>query len=118
MYDRGMSKAELLAVWRDAVRASELAERLAAIAADAAAQADLRSGVSAEIADLAEQAAESATRAAARAREAATHAAELAKSLHDDGVPAADKTLESARQIESDARTAYRTNEVPTATEG
>ena len=107
-----MTKAQLLESWRDALRAAELAERLAAAATEASQQAEVRSTVSAEIANLAEQAAASAQRAADRARAAATEAAQLAGSLHD-GVPSAESAVAAARETEADARAAYHAAEEP-----
>jgi hypothetical protein len=106
-----VTKADLLAAWRDAVRAAEMAERLATAAAQAAEQAGVRAEVSSEIADLAERAAESAQRAAERARTAATEAAEMARSLRDEGVPGADKTVRAARDLEDHARVAYNSSD-------
>lgn len=105
-----VTKAELLETWRDAVRAAELAERLAANAAEAAQHADLRSEVSAELADLAEQAAETAQRAAQRARAVAAEAAQLATTMHEESVPKADDTYAAARELEATARSAYHSD--------
>lgn len=107
MYEPPVTKAELLAAWRDAVRAAEMAERLASVAAEAASQADLRAAVSGEIAELAERTAELAQRAAERARAVAIETATLAKSLHEEGVSSADGTLNSAKGVEADAQAAY-----------
>ena len=111
MIDEPVTTADLLTAWRDAVRASELAERLAAAATEAAAQADVRAIAAAEIAALAERAAEAATRAADRARSAATEAAELAESLKESGIPAAEANVADMRRIETDAAAAYQTQE-------
>ena len=102
-----MKTAELLTAWRDAVRAAELAERLAATAVQAADDADLRAVASAELADLAEQAAAASTRAAAQATAAAAQAASLAKALREGRLTDARRTAESADTAESEARTAY-----------
>ena len=107
MFVERVTTADLLTAWRVAIRAAELAERLAAAAADAAAQADVRALGSAEVAELAERAAEAATRAAEKARTAATEAAELAGSLRETGIPVAEANVAGMRRIETDAAAAY-----------
>ena len=107
MMEDPVTTADLLTAWRDAIRAAELAERLAAAATDAAAQADVRAFASDEIAELAERAAEAATRAAERARLAATEAAELARSLRETGIASADANLADMRRVEAEAGAAY-----------
>jgi hypothetical protein len=107
MFEERVTTADLLTAWRDAIRAAELAERLAAAAAEAAAQADVRAAGSAEIAALADRAAQAATRAAERARIAATEAAELAASLRETGIPAAEANVAGMRRIETEAAAAY-----------
>jgi hypothetical protein len=107
MFEEPVTTADLLTAWRDAIRAAELAERLAAAAAEAAAQADVRALASDEIAALAERAAEAATHAAERARTAATEAAELARSLRETGIAAAEESVADMRRIETDAAAAY-----------
>ncbi|HUH00253.1 MAG TPA: hypothetical protein VMQ83_13920 [Gammaproteobacteria bacterium] len=99
--------ADLLNAWRDAVRAAELAERLATTAAKAADDADLRALVSTELAELAEQAAAAATRAAARAAAAAADATAVAKALRDDGVADAQRIVEASKANAAEARAAY-----------
>ena len=99
--------AELLTAWREAVRAAELAERLAATAVQAADDADQRAEASAELADLAEQAATASMRAAAQANAAAELAASLAKALREGTLGEARRTVESADEAETDARTAF-----------
>lgn len=105
------TKAELLAAWRDAAHAAELAERLATAASDAADQADLRTVASAEIAALAEEAAAAASRAAERAATAAAKAAELAKSIRAHDLVDAGGRLATARDAEAAARTAYQASD-------
>ena len=61
--DETPTTAELLDAWRDATRASELAERLSAVASDAAELAERNAAASTEIARMAERAASSAERA-------------------------------------------------------
>jgi hypothetical protein len=97
---------ELLGVWRDTVRAADLADRLAAAATEASRQADLRSGVAEEVARLAEQAAEATSRAAGRARAAADEAAEGARSRREEATQA-PRTADLARREEADAAAAY-----------
>jgi hypothetical protein len=99
--------ADLLNAWRDAVRAAELAERLAEHAAEAVAAADVRAVASAELATLARQAAEAAPRAAERAELAAAEAKLLASRLRDEGMPAAQFTVDSANALEAETREAY-----------
>ena len=108
VFDEPVTTADLLTAWRDAIRAAELAERLAVAATDAASQADVRASGSEEIAALAERAAEAATRAAERARTAAAEAAQLAASLRGMGIPAAEANVTDMRRIETDAAAAYR----------
>jgi hypothetical protein len=102
-----MSTGDLLEAWRDAVRAAELAERLATAAAQAADDADLRAVASEDLAELAEQAAASAMRAADRARATATEASALAKRLRDDSLSDATGTVTRTRLVETEARDAY-----------
>ena len=73
MIEERPTASDLVAAWRDAVRAAELAERLAAAAAESVRQADAHAVAAAEIAHLADATAKAAVRAAARA-----HAAKLA----------------------------------------
>ena len=107
MFEQRVTTADLPHAWRDAIRAAELAERLAPAATEAAAQADVRALASAELGSLAERAAEAATRAAERARTAAAEAAELAASLRGSGIPAAEANVADMRRIETDAAAAY-----------
>jgi hypothetical protein len=69
--DETPTSEELLLAWQDTTRAAELAERLAALALDAADHADERALAAEEIATVAETAARSAEAAAVRAREGA-----------------------------------------------
>ena len=108
------TKEHLLTAWRDAVRAVEIAERLATAAADAAIAADMRAEVSQELADLAERAAESAARAAARARAVANEAAAAAQRMRESG-EISTGTLSDARAVES-TRARHTTTITPTRT--
>lgn len=94
MREEPASTADLLRAWRDAIRAAELAERLAAEAAETAKHADLQADASAEIATLAERAAAAASRAAERATAAAAETAALAKSR---GTSHATRTADASR---------------------
>jgi hypothetical protein len=99
--------ADLLNAWRDAVRASELAERMAAAAAEATEAADHRALDTAELAELAQQAAVAAQRAADRATATAIAAAALADRMHNESKPAAYQTVEATAAAEARARDAY-----------
>ena len=109
-----MSTAELLEQWREAIRASELASRLAKIAADSVQRTERDAVASEELAKLAERAADAAAEAATTARRAATLAAELARQSitdqmrDDDAASAAQGQENLARdryhEAEGDAR--------------
>jgi len=105
---KGPTVEELLDAWRDAVRAADLAERMAAAATETLHEADLRADVSAEIADLAEQAAEAASRAALRARTTALEAAAAAQRLREQKVPDSHAKAATSRQLETEAGALYR----------
>lgn len=81
-----VTKEQLEAAWRDAIRAAELVERMAREAIDAASQARLRADALEEVATLAERTAALAQRAAEKAREAADGAAKAARELRRTGV--------------------------------
>jgi hypothetical protein len=98
----GDAEEELLGVWRDTVRAADLADRLAAAAIDASRQADLRAEVAEEVARLAEQAADATSRAAERARAAAEEAAAGARSLREEATQR-QRTADLTRHQEPDA---------------
>jgi hypothetical protein len=108
-----MKRADLLAAWREAVRATEVAEQLAAEVAAAAQDADVRAAMTAEIAHLAEKAAASAERAAATARAAAEDAAAVARSIRADEVPETERALLEARGRLDQARKAYQVEGPP-----
>ena len=99
--------ADLLEAWREATRASQLAERLAALASEAAEQADDNSEVAEEIALLAEEAAAAAERAAARSRAAAERAAAIASKSREQRMREADETVIAAGAVEGEARVRY-----------
>ena len=68
--DDELTREDLVSAWQDAARAAELAERLAAAAAEALRHADAEAVAAAEISQLANAIAEAAARAAERARAA------------------------------------------------
>ena len=100
------STAELLETWRDATRAAELADHLAANAADVSERADDTAVAAEEIAKLAERAAKAAERAANTARDAAMRAAQLARSSRDKNASGGDRAM-AAHAAEDQARDAY-----------
>jgi hypothetical protein len=103
--------AELLTAWRDATRASELAERLALAATEAAEIAERNASASEDIARMAERAANAAERAARTARKAATRARAFAQDSRDSRARLADETVVEAREREAEARAAYHDSE-------
>jgi methyl-accepting chemotaxis protein len=106
VWSESMSTAELLQAWRDAIRAAELAERLATVAAQASANAEIQSAEADEIATLAEEAAARAQVAAERARAFATSVGMSAAGLRDQA-GASQHTSETMRRIEGEARSAF-----------
>jgi hypothetical protein len=106
-----MGTTELLAAWRDAVRAADLAARLAEQATEAALEADLRAEDAEEVARLAEGAAEAAMRTADRARGAARAAAEVARGHRERDVPDSEQAADIARREEKLAGGAYHAAE-------
>ncbi len=109
--DDSPTTAELLDAWRDATRASELAERLAAGANEAAELAERGATELAAIAQMAERAATSSERAARIAREAATRAHAFAEQSRQQRVHDADDAVTRARTEEVAVRDAYRESE-------
>jgi hypothetical protein len=104
--DETPSTAELLEAWRDATRASELAERLAKIASDAADRAEDNAAAAHEVAALAGEAAATAERAAETARQAAHRATEVAlrqRTDSDRGIAA----VTDAQHVEGEAAERY-----------
>ena len=98
---------DLLEQWREAVRASELADRLAKLALESAERAD-RSAVGAgEIARMAERAAKAAERAATSARKAAVQAAEYARENRAGWLSDADQAAVATKVDEEAARARY-----------
>ncbi len=107
VFDEPMTTEDLLAAWRDATRAAELAERLAARAREAAKEADRTALSSEEVARLAEQAAMAAEHAAREARAVADRAALLARDSRGARVPEAEQAASDARVAETEARGRY-----------
>ena len=101
-----MSTAELLEQWREAIRASELAARLAKIAADSVERTASQATAAEELAKLAERAAEAASEAATTARNAAALAADIARQSATDQTRD-DDALTAARGLEGKARDSY-----------
>jgi hypothetical protein len=91
MDDVRPTQSELLDAWRDAARAAQLTERLAAGAIKVADEAESDASASEEIADLAEGVSRDAGLAATKARQAATKARRLAterrQESNGDGQP-------------------------------
>jgi len=101
-----VSTEDLLDAWRDATRAAELAERLAATALRAAERAEQDAAAAEEIATLAEEAAAAAERAAEAARAAANKASLLSNGRTTDSRNA-DQAVVDARTAETDASDRY-----------
>ena len=100
--------AELLEAWRDATRAAELADRLAALAAQSADEADVNALASEEIALMAEATSEAAARAAARARDVSQRTRARAHLNRDQHLPDAGKAVAEARATEAAARDRFQ----------
>lgn len=105
--DATVTTADLLAQWREATRAAELAARLAQMAAESAERSDQGAAAAEEIARMAERAAKSADRAAKFARQAADRAASFATGNRGETLAAADDTVLTAREEETAARDRY-----------
>jgi hypothetical protein len=74
MDDEEITRTELLEQWRDTLRASELAERLAKLARDSVERADRDAAAAQQVAKMADRAAKHAERTARITREAADRA--------------------------------------------
>lgn len=107
MEEEHLSTADLLAQWREATRAAELADRLATLAEQAAQMADRNVVASEEIAQMAERAARAAERAASTARKAATKAKQFAADSREVRLHEANAAVTAARDEESLARDRY-----------
>ncbi len=103
MQDERPTTAELLEAWRETKRAAELAERLAALAADAATQADRNALAYESIAAMAEEESQAAERAASNAREAAAQARRHANESQEGRLRDADAAVVESRQQEAAA---------------
>jgi len=101
-----MSTAELLEQWREAVRASELAARLARMAAESVERTAREADAAEELAKLAERAADAASEAAVTARRAAQLAAEVAQQSVTDQRRDDDAST-AAQAVEDEARDRY-----------
>ena len=114
------STAELLEAWRNATRAADLADSLAANALAISDTAEATASAAEEIAILAEEAAVAAERAANSARDAARRAQELARSnreLRDAGGDHA-KDAHAADDVSRDAYHARVTDAARETTTG
>lgn len=111
MEDDRPTTASLLEAWREATRAAELADRLAALAVEVADQADSNALASEEIATMAEQASEAAERAAQKARYVATKARELAGSSRQGRLTSASEAATGTRADEVAAQERYHQRE-------
>jgi hypothetical protein len=113
VFDEQPTGPELLAMWREATQAAELAERLAFEAAERLGTADQKAVDAGALAALAEQASEAADRAAVRAREVAAAARALAGQTRGAGeaakrdLAAAQLDVSAKRGLESTARNRY-----------
>ena len=97
----------LLEQWREAVRASELADRLANLALESVERADRSALGAEEIARMAERAAKAAERAAVSARKAAQQAAEFARDNRAGWLSTADRAVVATKAEEESARSRY-----------
>ena len=102
-----MSTGELLEQWREATRAAQLAERLAALAKSSAERSDRDAVAAEEIAKLAQKAAQHAERAARVAREAADRASSFARDNRAGPLAEADEAVIATRDEETAARDRY-----------
>jgi hypothetical protein len=98
---------DLLDAWRDAVRAAQLTERLADIAAEAVARTEADALAAEEVAVLAEAAAYSAEAAAAKARATSERARAAAEVALNRGHAEARTSWERALAAERGARERY-----------
>lgn len=102
-----MTAADLLAAWRDATRAAELAARLAVEAEAAAEEAEADAVANEDLVKLAEAAAAAAEQAAQNARRCAERARSRADTYRADRVPDAMRGVADARAHETEARDRY-----------
>ena len=111
MDEEPRTTAELFEAWRDATRAAELADRLAALAAQAAEEADVNAVASEELALMAQATSEAAARAADRARDVSQRARARAQLNRDQHLPDAGKAVAQARAMETAARDRFQGQE-------
>jgi hypothetical protein len=102
-----LTTEDLLEQWREAVRASELADRLAKLALESVERADESALGAEEIARMAERAAKAAERAATSARKAAERAADFARDSRAGWLSTADQALAATTAEERSARSRY-----------
>lgn len=105
--DDPVTAADLRNAWREATQAAVLAERLAILAADTVARADIQADVADEVAAMAEQAATSAIAAADRARRAAEEARRIANEAREGTLQETSAARDATRVAEREARDAY-----------
>jgi hypothetical protein len=102
-----MATADLLEAWREAIRAAELADRLAKIALDAVERTARNAAESEEIAEMAERAAEAALHAAQTARAAAHRASAVATAARTQEMPDASRDALAAQEAATRAGEQY-----------
>ena len=107
MQEEVLTTEDLLEQWREAVRASELADRLAKLALESVERADQSALGAEEIARMAERAAKAAERAATSARKAAERAAAFARENRAGWLSTADQTVVATKAQERSARDRY-----------
>jgi hypothetical protein len=102
-----LTTEDLLEQWREAVRASELADRLAKLALESVERADQSALGAEEIARMAERAAKAAERAATSARQAAERAAAFARDSRAGWLSTATQAVAATTAEEQSARSRY-----------
>jgi hypothetical protein len=107
VFEEPMTTSDLLEAWREAVRAADLAERLAKLALEAVQTADVNAGASAEIATMAQEAADAAQRAADTARMASERASALAETARSERFADAERDATDARESATRAGAFY-----------
>ena len=111
MQEEVLTTEDLLEQWREAVRASELADRLAKMALESVERADQSAVGAEEIARMAERAVKAAERAATSARRAAKRAAEFARENRAVRLSDADHAVSATKGMEEAARDRYEESE-------
>ena len=110
MVEKQATTAELLEHWREATRSSELAARLAKMAADAVLRTESSATAAEELAQLAERVATAANEAATTARKAANLAHNLSRESVDDQARD-NEAVTAAQELEGEARDRYHAAE-------